>query len=190
MVLSIELNSKLTYDLSTSSFNPHRLHYESFSFTPPLRHYNLISLISTHIGKFYVGPIQMADLRSRLSTRIHLWLLLIHLWVLSIHLWVFFLASVRLWSYSEPNCGSMILFRAGLWINDSVQSRTVDRWVHWVWSHLWLSARLDLKSPKCYSIVTLISRCVCLRMLKCTSWNRSSLWHSAKSVVTPSYFEI
>ena len=39
-----------------------------------------------YIGKFYVGSIQMADLRSRRSTGIHLWLLLIHLWVLSIHL--------------------------------------------------------------------------------------------------------
>ena len=142
------------------------------------------------IGKFYVGLIQMADLRSRRSTKIHLWLLLIHLWVLSIHLWVFFLALVQLWSCSEPNYRLMILFRAWLWIDDPVQSRTMDRWVHWVWSDLWLSAQLDLKSPKYYSFVTLISCWVCLQILKCTSWNRFSFWHLAKSGVTPSYFEI
>ena len=53
---------------------------------------------SSNIGKFYVSPIQMADLRSRRSTEIHFLLLLIHFWVLSIHLQVFFLASIRLWS--------------------------------------------------------------------------------------------
>ena len=142
------------------------------------------------IGKFYVGPIQMADLRSHQSTGIYLWLLLIHLWLLSIHFWVLFLTSVWLWSYSEPNCRSMILFRAGLWINDPVQSRIVDWWIHWVWYDLRLSAWLNLKSPKYYFFVTLISRWVCLWIFKCTSWNKFLLWHSAKFGVTLSYFEI
>ena len=59
--------------------------------------------------------------------------------------------------------------------SDPIQSRTVDPWVHWVWSDHWLSARLDLKSPKCYSFVTLISRWVCLRILNCTGWTSVTL---------------
>ena len=74
--------------------------------------------------------------------------------------------------------------------SDPIQSLLVDLWVHWVWLDLWLSTQLDLKSPKCYSFITLISRWVCLRILKYTGWNRSSLWHLAKSGVSPSYFDI
>ena len=59
--------------------------------------------------------------------------------------------------------------------SDPIQSRTVDPWVYWVWSDHWLSARLDLKSPKCYSFVTLISCWVCLRIFNCTGWTSVTL---------------
>ena len=46
VVLSHELNPRLTRDLSTSSFNPHRLRYELF-FTPSHCRHDFISLVPT-----------------------------------------------------------------------------------------------------------------------------------------------
>ena len=139
-----------------------------------------------YIGKFYVGPIQKADLRSRWSTGIHLWVLLIHLQAL-------FLASVRLWSYLEPDCGSMSTLDL-IW---SLIERSIRFQVIQVLLFCYLDLLLSLLTDpqlhwldKCYSCIIPISRWVCLQILKYTSWNRSLLWHLAKSGVTLSYFDI
>ena len=148
----------------------------------------IIVMMTYHlgIGKFYVDPIQKADLRSRRSTEIYLWVLLIYLRAL-------FLASVRLWSYSEPDCGSMNTLGLIWSLIECLIRSQVTQVLLFCYLNLSLSLLADPQLhwlDKCYSCITPISRWVCLRILKCTSWNRSSLWHSAKSGVTSSYFDI
>ena len=103
----------------------------------------------------------------------------------------------RIWDPVNPpefNFGySWSIFEYCFWSqsgSDLIQSWTLDLWIHWVWSDLWLSARWDIKWSKYYSFVTLISYWVYLQILKCTGWNRSLLWHLTKFGITPLYFEI